>query len=140
MWERWLGVGRGFDFSIQYVFWNYLFTIKNLLKLAKCLASQMRIWHLAILTMQILIDIALSVLKIFKLVKTFIFPMKFDTKQAWCKWGQKKQWSCSSKIFYDLLTSLFTFKKLLLSRSFLSRLFDFFFLDASLILKNSQSN
>ena len=40
--------------------------------------------------------------QIFKMVKTTIFPMKFDTKQAWCKCGQRKQWQCSSDKFLYL--------------------------------------
>ena len=47
--------GEGFDFSMQSIFWNNLFTGKNLLKQAKYFVPQIRIWHLGALTMQKLI-------------------------------------------------------------------------------------
>ena len=37
-WEQGLGVGRGFDFTIQSIFWNNFFTGKSLLKQSKYMA------------------------------------------------------------------------------------------------------
>ena len=84
--------------SFHNISFNF-FTGKSLLKQQNTLHTQIIIWHLGVLTMQKFIDIALVVFKIFKVVKPKTFPMKFDTKQAWCKWGQRKQWSCLSNKF-----------------------------------------
>ena len=59
-------------FSQAKVCWNKLNTLH----------TQIRIWHLGVSTMQTLINIALSVLIIFKVVKYGTFPRTFDTKQA----------------------------------------------------------
>ena len=112
---------EGFDFSMESIFWNNLFKGKNLLKQAKYIGPKIRIWHLGVLAMQKFINIALVILKIFKIVTPTTFPMKFDTKQTWYKWGQRKKWLCSSNkflwlTFYNFLRSskisvesLFTF-------------------------------
>ena len=86
-WERGLGVGRGFDFTIQSIFWNNFSQAKVCWNNQNTLQPKISIWHLGVLTMQKLINIALEILKMFKVVKPTIFLMKFDTKQAWCEWG-----------------------------------------------------
>ena len=127
--------GEGFDFSMQLIFWNKLFTGKNQLKHAKYLAPQISIWHLEVLKKQKFINIAFVIF----IIVTPI-PMKYDTKQTWYKWGQRKKWPSSSKkicgwssrIFHDLLKFwwnpfLHLPENLLPNRSFLLCLFNFFF-------------
>ena len=87
-WEQGLGLGRGFDFTIQSIFWNNFFTGKSLLNQSKYMAPPNK--HLtswSINNAKKLINIALEILRMFKVVKPTIFLMKFDTKQAWCEWG-----------------------------------------------------
>ena len=80
-----------FTFSQTKICWNKQNTLH----------SKTRIWYLGVLTMQKFINIALAVLKIFKVVKSTTFPTTFDTNQIWCKWGRKQKWSCSFAV--DLL-------------------------------------
>ena len=86
------------------------------------------------------INIALAIFKIFKIVTPTTFPMKFDSKQTWYKWGQRKNgrvhpisfcgWP--SKIFHDLLKFrwnpfLHLPENLRLNRSIILYLFKMFF-------------
>ena len=97
-WKRRLELGRGFDFTMQSIFWNNLFAGKNLLKQGKkYLASLIRIWYFGVLAKQTFIDIALVVLKIFKVVKPT--PSPWNLTQSKPFRGQRKQWSGSSNSF-----------------------------------------
>ena len=66
--------GEGFDFSMLSIFWNILFTGKNLPKQTKFFVHQIRIWHLGVLTIQKFNNIALLIFKIFKMVTPTTFP------------------------------------------------------------------
>ena len=132
--------GEGFDFSMQFIFWNNLFKGKNLLEQAKYFAPKIRIWHLGVLTMQKFINIALEIFKIFKIVTPTTFPMNIDTKKPDINGVKGKNGRVHpinfcispSKNFHDVLKFrwnpfLHLPKNLLLSRSILLCLFKMFF-------------
>ena len=127
-------VGEGFDFLMQCIFWNNLFTGKNLLKQAR------------------FIEIALVIFRIFKMVISTNLPWnstqsKSDANGVKGKNG-RVHWikfsGLPSKMFHNFLNSresvfAFAWKKLLLSRSFLFRCLFKNFIDVCLALKNWQS-
>ena len=118
-WGRGLKVGIGFDFSMQFIFWNNLFKGTSLLKQAKYFAPQIRIWHLGVLTKQ----------------KFIIISRKPDTSRAKGKNGRVHPINfCGwpSKIFHDLLKFrrnpfLHFPENVLLNRYFLLCLFEIYF-------------
>ena len=73
------------------------------------LNTQIRIWHVRVLTRQKFINITLVVLKIFKMFKSTWFSRTFDTKQAWCKQVQRKKWSCLSNKFLRFIMTFLNF-------------------------------